>query len=154
MVFSFGLYIIQLRKKDLLTLARVRVSCQCFPVSDCASYSYAGRTSWLSLGLGLVVSVFSFGLYIIQLRKKDLLTLARVRVSCQCFSGLDCISYFFTKRNSWLSLWLVLVASIFQFWIVSYSYARRIPGFGRVWVNSQYLPVLDCISYNYDVRTS
>ena len=40
------------------TLARVSDSCQYFPILDCLSYSYASRTSCLSLGLGLVVKIF------------------------------------------------------------------------------------------------
>ena len=91
------------------------------PVLDYISYHYARRTSWLSLGLGLVVSIFSFGLYIIQLRKKDLLTLARVRVSCQCFPVSDCVSYSYAGRTSWLSLGLGLVVSIVQYLIVYHT---------------------------------
>ena len=98
----------------------VKASSQYFPVLDCVSYSCARkrswlslwlglavsilqfglyivqtarRTSWLSLGLGLAVSIISLGLYTIQLRKNDVLALARFRVSSQYFPVLDCVSY-------------------------------------------------------------
>ena len=90
---SLGLYTIQLRKKDVLALARVRVSSQYFPVLVCLSYSYARRTLWLSLEFGLAVSIFSLGLYTIQLHKKEIVALIMVRVSSQYFPVLDCISY-------------------------------------------------------------
>ena len=54
---------------------------------------YAKRTSCLSLGLGLAVSISSFGLYIIQLRKKEIEALAVVRVSSGSFTVLEGISY-------------------------------------------------------------
>ena len=54
---------------------------------------YAKRTSCLSLGLGLAVSISSFGLYIIQLRKKEIEALAVVRVSSGYFTVLEGISY-------------------------------------------------------------
>ena len=82
-----------MRKKDIVALVMVRVSCQYFPVFGLYIVQYARKTSWLSLGLGLEVSIFSLGLYTIQLRKKDVLALARVRVSSQYFPVLDCISY-------------------------------------------------------------
>ena len=43
-----------------MTLARVKVKSQYFPVLDCVSYGYAIRTSWLSRGLVLVVSIVQF----------------------------------------------------------------------------------------------
>ena len=123
------MYTIQLRKKDVLAFARVRVSSQYFTVLDCVSYScarekeimalvmvrvsrqyfpvfglyivqYARRTSWLSLGLGLTFSILSLGLNKIQLRKKDVLTLARIRVSSQYFPVLDCVSYSCARKRS------------------------------------------------------
>ena len=54
---------------------------------------YAGRTSCFSLGLGLAVRISRFGLYIIQLRKKQIEALAVVRVSSGYFTVLECISY-------------------------------------------------------------
>ena len=54
---------------------------------------YARRTSCLSLGLGLAVSISSFGLYIIQLHKKEIEALAVVRVSSGYFTVLEGISY-------------------------------------------------------------
>ena len=69
----------------------VTVSKQYFPVFGLYIVQYARRTSWFSLGLAF--SSFSLGLNTIQLRKKDVLALARVRVSSQCFPVLDCVSY-------------------------------------------------------------
>ena len=43
--------------------------------------------------LGLAVSIFQFGLYIIQLRKKEIVVLAVVIVSSGYFPVLDCVSY-------------------------------------------------------------
>ena len=91
--FPVGLDIIQLRKKEIVALAVVRVSSGYFPVLECISYSTAGRTSCFSLGLGLAVSIFQFGLYIIQLRKKEIVALAVVRVSSGYVPVLECISY-------------------------------------------------------------
>ena len=54
---------------------------------------YAKRTSCLSLGLGLAVRISTFGLCIIQLRKKQIEALAVVRVSSGYFTVLECISY-------------------------------------------------------------
>ena len=74
-------------------LARVRVSSH-FPVLDCISYSCARRRSWLSLVVRVSSQYFtSFGLYIIQLRKKEIVALAVVRVSIGYFSVFECISY-------------------------------------------------------------
>ena len=109
------------RKKDFVFLARVRVSSQYFPVLDCVSYSCARKRSWLSLWLGLAVDIWqcwnvyptvrkkdfvflarvrvssrllsSFGLCIIQLRDKEIVALAVVRVSRVYFAVLECISY-------------------------------------------------------------
>ena len=49
---------------------------------------YAKRTSCLSLGLGLAVRISTFGLCIIQLRKKQIEALAVVRVSSGYFTVL------------------------------------------------------------------
>ena len=204
---SFGLCIIQFRKKDIVALVMVRVSCQYFPVFDCVSYStqerlrgsrqgqvqksvfsvwdcipysYSRRMSWLYLGLGLVFSISqfwigyhtvvqerdhgsrygygqqsvfsSFGLCIIQLRKKEIVALVMVRDSSQCFPVLDCISYStqeglrgsrygqvqksvfsvwyclpysYARMMSWLSLGLGLAVSISQFWIVYHTVAQE-----------------------------
>ena len=54
---------------------------------------YARRTSCFSLGLGLAVVFSSFGLCIIQLRKKQIEALAVIRVSSGYFTVLECISY-------------------------------------------------------------
>ena len=54
---------------------------------------YARRTSCFSLEVGLSVSISSFGLYIIQLRKKEIVSLAVVRVSSVYIPVLGCISY-------------------------------------------------------------
>ena len=48
---------------------------------------YAKRTSCLSLGLGLAVSISSFGLYIIQLRKKE------IRVSLWLGLAVDILQF-------------------------------------------------------------
>ena len=42
---SPNLTVAQLRKKDVLTLARISVSSQYFPVLDCVSYSCARKRS-------------------------------------------------------------------------------------------------------------
>ena len=59
-IFSLGLYTIQLRKRGVLDLARVSVSSQYLPVMDWVSYSWARKTSCLSLWLGLAVRVSIF----------------------------------------------------------------------------------------------
>ena len=47
-------------KKDFVALARVRASSQYFLVWGCIPYSYARMMAWLSLGLGLAVSISQF----------------------------------------------------------------------------------------------
>ena len=81
---------IQFRKNGVLALARVRVSTHYFPVLDCVSYSCTRKRSWLSLWLGLAVrvSIFLFSIVYRTVRKKDVLALARVRVSSQYFTIL------------------------------------------------------------------
>ena len=81
--------------------------------------------SWLSLGLGLVVSISSLGLYTLQSRKKDALALARFRVSSQYFPVLDCVPYSYARRLSWLSLGLGLAVSISQFLIVYHTVTQE-----------------------------
>ena len=55
---------------------------------------YARRHSCFSLGLGLAVSNFPVvGLCIIQLRKKEIVALAVVRVSSGYCAVLECILY-------------------------------------------------------------
>ena len=54
---------------------------------------YARRTSCFSLEVGLSVSISSFGLHIIQLRNKEIVALAVVRVSRGYIPVLGCISY-------------------------------------------------------------
>ena len=56
------MYTIQLRKKDFLALARVRVISQYFQVLDCVSNRFARNISWLSLWLGLAVNISILGL--------------------------------------------------------------------------------------------
>ena len=78
-------------------LARVSVSSQYVPVSDCMSYSCARKRSWLSLWLGLAVDIFQFGMYIVQ----------------------------YARRASCFSLGLGLAVSIFQIWIVYHTVAQE-----------------------------
>ena len=145
---QFGLYTIQLPKKDVLALVSVIGSSQYFPVLDCVSYSCtikrsclslglglavsivqfglyivqtARRTSWLSLGLGLAVSIFSLGLYTLQLRNKEVLALAMVRVSSQYSPVLDCVPYSCTIKRSSFGLYIVqyeglALQSVFSVW--------------------------------------
>ena len=73
------------------------------PVLECCgisgysiSYTKEGLASYFlrKLGLGLAVRVFSsFGFYIIQLRKKEIVALAVVRECSVYFPVLECISY-------------------------------------------------------------
>ena len=122
---QFGLYTIQLPKKDVLALVSVIGSSQYFPVLDCVSYSWTRKTSCLSLRLGLAVSIVQFGLYIVQT----------------------------ARRTSWLSLWLGLAVSIFQCLIVYRTECKKdFVGLVMVRVSSQYFPVLDCISYSTQDR--
>ena len=124
-IFQFGIVYRTVRKKDFVFLARVRVSSQNFPVSDCVSYSCAKKRSWLSLWLGLAVGIFQFWNVYRTVRKKEFVFLARVRVSSQYFPDLDCISYSCAIKRSWLSLWLGLAVDIFQFGMYIVQYARR-----------------------------
>ena len=147
-IFQFGLYIIQLRKKEIVVLAVGRVSSGYFPVWN------VYRT----------------------VRKKDFMFLASVRVSSQYFAVSDCVSYGCAKKRSWLSLWLGLAVGIFQFWNVYRTVRKKDSVFparvsvssqyfpvwnvyrtvrkkdfvflARIRVSSQYFPVLDCVSYS------
>ena len=67
-------------------LARVRISSQHFPVLDCISYSCAIKRSWLSLWLGLALDIFQFLNVFRTVGKKDFVFLSRVRISSQYFS--------------------------------------------------------------------
>ena len=116
------MYFVQFRKNDFVFLARVRVSSQYFPVLDCISYICARKRSWVSLWLGLAVDIFQFWNVYRTVRKKDFVYLARVRVSCQYFPVLYCISDYITpfvyscaRKRPWPSLWLGLAVDIFQF---------------------------------------
>ena len=106
-------------------LARVRVSSQHFPVLDCITHSCAIKRSWLSLWLGLAVDILQFWNVYRTVCKKDFVFLARVRVSSQYFSVLDCISYSCARKRSWLSLWLGLAVDIFSFGMYIVQYTRR-----------------------------
>ena len=117
------------RKRDFIFLASVRVSSQYFAVSDCVSYSCAKKRSWLSLWLGLAVGIFQFWNVYRTVRKKYFVFLARVRVSSQYFPDLDCIPYSCARKRSWISLWLRLAVDIFQFGMYIVQYARRTPCF-------------------------
>ena len=148
-IFQFWNVYRTVRKKDFVFLARVRVSSQYFPVSDCISYSCARRRSLLSLWLGLAVDIFQFWNVYRTVRNMDFVFLARVKVSSQCFPVLDLISYSCARMRSWLSLWLGLAVDIFQFWNVYRTVRKKDFVFlARVRVSSQYFPVLDCISYS------
>ena len=106
---------------DVLALAKVRVNSQYFPVWDCIPYSCARKRLWLSLWLGLAVSIFSLGLYIVQN----------------------------ARRTSWLSLELGLAVSIFSLGLCIIQLRNKeIVALVMVRVSSQYFPVLDCILYS------
>ena len=143
------------RKKDFVFLARVRVSSQYFPILDCLSYSCARKRSWLTLWLGLAVGIFQFRNVYRTVRKMDFVFLARVRVSSLYFLALDCISHSCARKRSWLSLWLGLAVDIFQLWNVYRTVRKKDFVFlARVRVSSPYFPVLDCISYSCARRRS
>ena len=91
---------------------------------------------WLGL-----VDIFHFWNVYRTVRKKDFVFLARVRVSSQYFPILDCISFSFARKRSWLSLWLGLVVDISQFWNVDRIVCKNDFVF-LAGVSSQYFPVL------------
>ena len=149
--YFFGLWNVHrtVRKKDFVFLARVRVSSQYLPVLDCISHSCARKGSWLSLWLGLALDIFQFLNVYRIVHKKDVVFLARVRVSSQYFPVLDCITHSCARKRSWLSLWLGLAMDILQFWNVYRTvFKKDFVFFARVRVSSQYFSVLDCISYS------
>ena len=96
-IFQFWNVYRTVRKKDIVFLARVRVSSQYFPVVDCITHSCARKRSWVSLWLGSVVDIFQFWNVYRTVRKKDIVFLARVG----------------------------LAVSIFQFWIVYHTVAQE-----------------------------
>ena len=117
----------ELPKKDVLALVSVIGSSQYFPVLDCVSYSWTRKTSCLSLRLGLAVSIVQFGLYIVQT----------------------------ARRTSWLSLGLGLAISIFSLGLYTIQLRKRgVLDLARVSVSSQYLPVMDWVSYSWARKAS
>ena len=67
------------------------------------------------------------------------MALARVRVSSQYFPVLDWVSYSCARKISWLSLWLGLAVSNFQFLIVYRTVRKKdFVALARVRVRSQY----------------
>ena len=77
-IFQFWNVYRTARKKYFVYLARVRVSSQYFPVFDCISYSCARKRSWLSLWLGLAVSI-------VQQCKNETVALAVVMLAVAIF---------------------------------------------------------------------
>ena len=71
-----------------MALVMVRDSIQYFSSFGLYILQYARRTQWLSLWLGLAVSIFQFWIVYCTVRKKDFVALARVRVSSQYFCSL------------------------------------------------------------------
>ena len=69
-IFQFWIVYRTVRNNYFMFLARVSVSSQNVPVSDCMSYSCARKRSWLSLWLGLAVDIFQFGMYIVQYARR------------------------------------------------------------------------------------
>ena len=117
----------ELPKKDVLALVSVIGSSQYFPVLDCVSYSWTRKTSCLSLRLGLAVSIVQFGLYIVQT----------------------------ARRTYWLSLGLGLAISIFSLGLYTIQLRKRgVLDLARVSVSSQYLPVMDWVSYSWARKAS
>ena len=92
------------------------VSSQYFTVLDRVSYSCTIKRSWLSLWLGLAVSIFQFWIIHRTVRKKDTMAPVIVRVIREYFVALvmvrvssqyrDCIPYNYPRRMSWLLLGL------------------------------------------------
>ena len=92
-MFQFGIVYRTVRKKEIVALVMVRVSSHYFPVLDSVSYSCAIMRSWLSLWLGLAVSILQFGIVYRTVRTEQVVALVMVMVSSQYFPVLDCISY-------------------------------------------------------------
>ena len=150
-IFRLGLCIIQLRMKEIVALVTVRLSSQYFPDFGLYIIQYARRTSWLSQGLGLAVSIFSLGLHTIQLRKKEIVALVMVRVSRQYFPVWDCINYRTVHKKDFVALARVRVISrYFPVWNCIYNTLRKKDALALtgVRVSSQYFLVLDCVSYS------
>ena len=99
------------------------VSSQYFTVLDRVSYSCTLKRSWLSLWLGLAVSIFQFWIIHRTVRKKDFVALARVGFSSQYFQFG--IVYHTVRRQDVLALARVRVDSISQFWIVYHTVAQE-----------------------------
>ena len=113
---SFGLCIIQLRKKEIVALAVVRVSSGYFAVLECISYSM----------------------------QEGLRVTAGVRVSSQYFPVLYCVSFSCARKRSWLSLWLGLAVDILQFWNVYRTVRKKAFVFlARVRVSSSNFSIVD-----------
>ena len=74
-----------------MALPVVKVSSGYFPVLECISYNMQEGLRVSRQGLQSVFS--SVGLHIIQLRKKEIVALAVVRVSSGYVPVLECISY-------------------------------------------------------------
>ena len=136
-IFQFWNVYRTVRKKDFVFLARVRVSSsQYFPVLDrgsrVISYSCASKEI-VALAvdrIGLAaLDIFKFWIVYRTVLMKDIVFLARVRVSSQYFPVWDCISYCCAGKLSWLSPWLGLAVDIFQFGKYIVQYARRISCF-------------------------
>ena len=159
-IFSLVLYTIQLRKKEIVALVMVRVSCQYFQFG--IVYRSERKKDFVALSRVRVSCQYfcSFGLYTIQLRKKNALALASVRVSGQYFPLLDCVSYSCARKRLWLSLWLGLAVSIFQFWIVYCTVRKKdFMAFARVRVSSQYFQFgivyhMSCLSLGLGLAVS
>ena len=136
------------RKKDFMFLARVRVSSQYFPDLDCIPYSCARKRSWISLWLGLAVDIFQFGMYIVQYARRTPCFSLELVLAVSIFQFGMCIVQY-ARRTSCFSLESELAVSIFQFWIVYRTVRKKDFVFlARVRVSSQYFPDLDCISYS------
>ena len=87
---------------------------------------YARRTSCFSLGLGLAVSNFPvLDCVSYQLREKEIVALAVVRVSSGYCAVLECILYSTQKWTSCFLLGLGLAISIFPFSIVYHIICAR-----------------------------
>ena len=80
-------------------------------------------------------------------RKNVFVFLARVRVSNQYFTVLDCVSFSCARKRSWLSLWLGLAVDMLQCWNV-YRTVRKKDFVFLARVSRQYFPVFYCISYS------
>ena len=90
-----------------------QVSSQYSPVLDCVPYSCTIKRSWLSLWLGLAVSIFQFW-----------------------------IVHRTVRRTSWLSLWLGFAVSIFSLVLPTIQLGKNdVLALARVRASSQNYPV-------------